>query len=70
LAQWQGDFGINGDSDADNDSDSDGADFLAWQRNFGANALPAASTGVPEPTSLLLLMLGLPILLGGRRKNR
>jgi hypothetical protein len=28
LTQWQGDFGVNGLSDADNDGDSDGADFL------------------------------------------
>ncbi len=65
LAQWQGDFGINGDSDADNDGDTDGADFLAWQRNFGATSL-SASTAVPEPSCLLLLVLGLPIFLSRR----
>lgn len=62
LAQWQGDYGLNGDSDADNDNDSDGADFLAWQRNFGTSAL-AASSAVPEPTSFALLILGLPLLM-------
>jgi len=67
LAQWQGDFGINGDSDANNDGDSDGADFLAWQRNLGASSL-SASAAVPEPSCLLLLVLGLPILLGRRKK--
>ena len=67
LAQWQGDFGINGDSDADNDGDTDGADFLAWQRNFGATSL-SASTAVPEPSSLLLLVFGLPLLLSRRGK--
>lgn len=35
LARWEGDFGLNADSDADNDLDSDGIDFLAWQRQFG-----------------------------------
>ncbi len=43
LAQWKGDFALNGDSDADNDGDSDGADFLAWQRQFrsGPGVVPA-----------------------------
>ncbi len=67
LTQWESDFGINGDSDADNDGDSDGADFLAWQRNFGATAL-SAWTAVPEPTCLLLLVIGLPLLLSRREK--
>ncbi len=67
LARWQGDFGINDDSDADGDGDSDGADFLAWQRNFGASAL-SASTTIPEPTSLLLLILGLPLFWSRRAK--
>ena len=35
LAQWEDDYGINGDSDADGDGDSDGSDLLAWQRDFG-----------------------------------
>ena len=36
LTQWQGDFGINGNSDADGDGLTTGFDFLSWQRNFGA----------------------------------
>ena len=61
LAQWEGDYGINGDSDADGDGDSDGTDFLAWQQNFGTGVgLAANSTTVPEPATLLLLaMVGL-----------
>ena len=35
LAQWEGDVGLNGNSDADGDGDSDGADYLAWQRDLG-----------------------------------
>ena len=55
LNQWESDFGVNADSDSDNDLDSDGGDFLAWQRQFTGNAsLVTASTGVPEPSSLLL----------------
>ena len=56
LAQWEGDFGQNGDSDADGDLDSDGADFLAWQRSFGSGALSLPfSQAVPEPPSIVLL---------------
>ena len=36
--QWEGDYGVNGNSDANGDGDSDGADFLAWQRAFGQTA--------------------------------
>ncbi len=57
LAQWKGDFGINGDSDADDDGDSDGADLLAWQRQFSENlGLTTSSEAVPEPTTFLLLV--------------
>ncbi len=45
LAQWQGDYGANGNSDADGDGDSDGADFLAWQRSFGATSTSGTITG-------------------------
>lgn len=58
LTQWQGDFGLNGDSDADNDGDSDGADFLAWQRQL-ASAAPGVSDNapVPEPATSLLFIV-------------
>jgi hypothetical protein len=49
LTQWQGDFGLNGESDADNDRDSDGADFLAWQRQLSGNG-PAISANAPSPS--------------------
>ena len=63
--------------DFDSDGDVDGADFLywqlndgsesnltVWQENFGAVASPttSASTGVPEPTAGLMLMLGMASL--------
>jgi uncharacterized lipoprotein YddW (UPF0748 family) len=66
LTQWQGDFGLNPDSDADNDGDSDGMDFLAWQQNFsGASPLSAASA-VPEPSTAVLLFMGFTLLNRGR----
>ena len=50
LAQWEGDFGLNGNSDADGDSDSDGADFLVWQRNIAPVAASAIGMEVsPRP---------------------
>ena len=63
-------FTIPQPGDFDGDGDVDGADFLAWQRtdgtaaglnewqnNFGAVAPIAASTIVPEPSTLLLALL-------------
>jgi hypothetical protein len=64
LTHWAAHFGVDGQSDADDDGDSDGADFLAWERNFG-HGLPAAA--VPEPTAWALLA-ALPWLL--RRGSR
>jgi probable HAF family extracellular repeat protein len=58
LAQWQGDFGANDDSDADNDGDSDGTDFLIWQRHLGSG-VPAVgpSAAVPEPATKVMLLV-------------
>ncbi len=59
------------DGDFDGDNDVDGDDFLAWQRNpgvgdladwqsdYGLFSATAASTSVPEPGSLALLLTGL-----------
>ena len=58
LAEWQGDFGIDADSDADFDGDTDGRDFLIWQRQYGLSTLPlvtGSTVTVPEPASVLLL---------------
>ncbi|MBA3484781.1 MAG: autotransporter-associated beta strand repeat-containing protein [Pirellulales bacterium] len=69
LAQWQGDFGANADSDADNDGDSDGADFLSWQRQAGNGApATAAADAIPEPGALALVsMVGCGLALVRRR---
>ncbi|MEO2049473.1 MAG: endonuclease [Pirellulales bacterium] len=69
LAQWQGDFGLNENSDADGDSDSDGADFLVWQQQFGTGSNSALlSQAVPEPSSALLL--GIAFVLITWRQHR
>ena len=57
--------------DFDFDGDVDGNDFLAWQRdtsvgdladwksNFGNVGATAAATSIPEPSSLVLLLIGM-----------
>jgi hypothetical protein len=69
LAQWEGDYGINANSDADEDGDSDGNDFLIWQRNVSP-AIGSATTGtaVPEPASALLFCIGF-LLFNARSKK-
>ncbi len=73
------------DGDFDGDLDVDGADFLEWQRtlgdaaslalweaNFGttASSTAASATGVPEPSSLLLVLLCSSAMLCTRCGNR
>jgi hypothetical protein len=68
--------------DFDIDGDVDGADFLIWQLNDGSqsdlddwqtnfgsvtNSAAAASTGVPEPATGLMLMLGMAAMIIGHR---
>jgi glucose/arabinose dehydrogenase len=64
LAQWQDDFGLNGDSDADGDGDSDGRDYLVWQRQFGVTEPLMAA--VPEPATVVLLFVLAPAIVSNR----
>lgn len=60
--------------DFDMDGDVDGHDFLTWQQdpgvgvlsewegNYGFTPLAAASSAVPEPTALLLMLIGAIVL--------
>jgi hypothetical protein len=67
LAIWQAAFDTNNDGDADFDGDTDGRDFLIWQQQFtGAGGLISA-VAVPEPTSLVMLMMACACL-GSRRR--
>lgn len=69
LAQWQGDYGLNDESDADGDGESDGDDFLVWQTQNGQSSMiAAASQTVPEPATALLLMPSLPWLSARRQR--
>jgi hypothetical protein len=56
FAQWEGDFGVNGDSDADGDGDSDGVDFLLWQASRGLPAASPALATVPEPVTCAVVL--------------
>ncbi len=73
LAIWEAGYGLSGtavkaDGDGDFDMDVDGADFLAWQRQFGSPAAISAGTAaVPEPASLLLVLVGCTIVLSAAR---
>ncbi len=67
LAQWEGDYGLNDESDANGDGVTDGMDFLMWQEQRGQSApLVAAVATVPEPASALLMLVGLCVW--GRRR--
>ena len=79
LAAWTAGFGTAtgadaSDGDADGDGDVDGADFLAWQQNYGWSALNvgggAPSSVVPEPAGAALAACAFLGLAGARRARR
>ncbi len=62
LSAWSNAYGSSSAGDADGDGDSDGADFLLWQQQASGNPGPlAASQSVPEPSVIVLMVLGLAV---------
>lgn len=63
---WQRNLGSGtstSQGDADNDGDVDGDDLAVWQMQFDAAPPQSAVVGVPEPTSLVLVLCGGLLLL-------
>jgi hypothetical protein len=62
---WQAGFGLsmqddNTNGDANGDGDVDGEDRLFWETQYGSTfSSLAVTTAVPEPTTLVLFVLGL-----------
>ncbi|MBL9163529.1 MAG: matrixin family metalloprotease [Planctomycetaceae bacterium] len=69
LTTWKGAFGLNANGDADGDNDSDGADYLIWQRNFGATSASGTLAMIPEPTTLTLMAGSAGLLVYARRRR-
>jgi hypothetical protein len=73
---WQANFGSTTALAADGNDNNiiDAADYNIWRDNLG-NSVHELSAGsgaivVPEPTTLALVLLVLPTLLGVRRRAR
>jgi hypothetical protein len=74
LTAWKMGFGTasgagHGSGDADNDGDVDGADFLVWQQQVGQSGATAAASAVPEPAAAVLVLAGLGMIAGARRRR-
>jgi hypothetical protein len=71
LALIQNHFGstsaAHGDGDTNADQDVDGADFLIWQRQYGATYTIPTSTAIPEPSAISLALIGITALVRIRR---
>jgi len=80
LDIWQLNFGLVGtaqhsDGDADLDGTVDGSDFLIWQQQFGTTFPPApisplTPVNVPEPSGVLLMLLGVVSMVGPNSARR
>jgi Glycoside hydrolase family 44/PEP-CTERM motif len=72
YAVWQDSFGQTGNLAADGNEDNvvDAADYTLWRDNLGRSepSGAGASAAVPEPTSAMLLLLGL-VAAALRRQN-
>lgn len=57
---WQEHFGIGtlqSEGDADNDGDVDNFDLAVWEAQYGTSGLLSNVTSVPEPSSVLLIVI-------------
>ena len=73
LAIWKGNVGPTSAADANSDGVTDGADFLAWQREFGLGVAPIGSVAiaaVPESGGMALASIGIAALGKCRRRRR
>ncbi len=80
LDELPGDFDSDGDVDGDDfliwqrggsPFPLSASDLADWEANYGTVApLSAVSTAVPEPSSALLVLIGVLCLRGSRRQNR
>jgi hypothetical protein len=66
-----GETGVELAADANGDEVVDSADYDLWRANFGATLPPAlaAAAAVPEPSTLVLVAVGLALAAGCRRGN-
>jgi len=75
LDVWYQNFGMTSGAtitlgDAVSDGAVDGADFLSWQQQYGAGVqLGASGTSVPEPASMVLVVLVLSAAILGRARG-
>ena len=65
MAIWHQSYAIDDFADGDGDGDSDGTDFLQLQREYTGGGFLVQS--VPEPTTLLLLLVSLSLTVSCRR---
>jgi hypothetical protein len=65
FVAWRGGFGLlnatRSQGDADGDLDVDGNDFLVWQRALGSGTASTPAVSVPEPLSLLPMVVAVGV---------
>ena len=73
LAIWRGEYGVDGFADSDGDGDSDGQDFLQLQQQYTGDGFQVVSASavasVPEPATLVLMLVSMSVGVLGRQKE-